>query len=472
MKNIKADLLIVGAGSGGLVLASGAAQLGADVVLVEGGKMGGDCLNYGCVPSKALLAAANRAYQINSSDQFGIRAKIFDFDYTEVMACVQKKIATIAPHDSQERFEKMGVNVIRHYAEFKDNKTVIAGQNEITARRIVIATGSRANIPNIVGLDTVKYLTNETLFDLRKAPHHLAVLGGGPIGVEMAQAHARLGVKTTLIEINRILQSHEPRFVEPVTKSLIDDGVRILENTDVDRVEKDRANIKLYLSSGETLLVSDLLVAAGRMPNIGNLSLSEAGIKYNGKGIQVNKNLQTTSRAVYAIGDVVAGSKFTHTASFHAGIVLKQILLGLPSKLRTNHIPQVTYTDPEIASVGIGYDAAIKQFGNKVERSCVSLKTNDRAITDSKTQGFIEILTIGRKLVGCTIIAKNAGELITFWAFIIARNLKISDINSMIPPYPTIGEVNKRVVSEYYASKVFGSKLLKLYVRIIQKYFK
>ena len=472
MKNIKADLLIVGAGSGGLVLASGAAQLGADVVLVEGGKMGGDCLNYGCVPSKALLAAANRAYQINSSDQFGIKAKIFDFDYTEVMAYVHKKISTIAPHDSQERFEKMGVNVIRHYAEFKDNKTVIAGQNEITARRIVIATGSRANIPNIVGLDTVKYLTNETLFDLRKAPHHLAVLGGGPIGVEMAQAHARLGVKTTLIEINRILQSHEPRFVEPVTKSLIDDGVRILENTDVDRVEKDRANIKLYLSSGETLLVSDLLVAAGRIPNIGNLSLSEAGIKYNGKGIQVNKNLQTTSRSVYAIGDVVAGSKFTHTASFHAGIVLKQILLGLPSKLRTNHIPQVTYTDPEIASVGIGYDAAIKQFGNKVERSCVSLKTNDRAITDSKTQGFIEILTIGRKLVGCTIIAKNAGELITFWAFIIARNLKISDINSMIPPYPTIGEVNKRVVSEYYASKVFGSKLLKLYVGIIQKYFK
>ena len=231
------------------------------------------------------------------------------------MAYVHKKIATIAPHDSQERFEKMGVNVIRHFANFKDNKTVIAGQNEITARRTVIATGSRAKIPNIEGLDTVKYLTNETLFDLRKAPRHLAILGGGPIGVEMAQAHARLGIKTTLIEINRILQSYDTRFVEPVAKSLIDDGVRILQNTGVNRVEQDRANIKLYLSSGETLLVSDLLVAAGRMPNIGNLSLSEAGIKYNGNGIQVNKNLQTTSRAVYAIGDVVAGSKFTHTAS-------------------------------------------------------------------------------------------------------------------------------------------------------------
>ena len=472
MNNIKADLLIIGAGSGGLVLASGAAQLGADVVLVEGNKMGGDCLNYGCVPSKALLAAANRAYQINSSDQFGIRTKIVDFDYAEVMAYVHKKIATIAPHDSQERFEKLGVKIIRHYAKFKDNKTVIAGQNEINARRTVIATGSRAKIPNIAGLDTVKYLTNETLFDLRKAPHHLAILGGGPIGMEMAQAHARLGIKTTLIEINRILQHYEPRFVEPVAQSLIDDGVRILENTVVDRVEQDGTNINLYLSSGETLLVSDLLIAAGRMPNLENLSLSGARIKYNGRGIQVNKNLRTTSRSVYAIGDVVAGSKFTHTASYHAGIVLKQILLGLPSKLRTNHIPQVMYTDPEIASVGIGYDAAFTQFGNKVERSCVSLKTNDRAITDSKTQGFIEILTIGRKLVGCTIIAKNAGELITFWAFIIARNLKISDVNSMIPPYPTIGEVNKRVVSEYYGSKVFGSKLLKLYVGIIQKYFK
>ena len=471
MNNIKADLLIIGAGSGGLVLASGAAQLGANVVLVEGNKMGGDCLNYGCVPSKALLAAANRAYQINSSDQFGIKAKIFDFDYTEVMACVHKKIATIAPHDSQERFEKMGVNVLRHCANFKDNKTVIAGQNEITARRTVIATGSRAKIPNIEGLDTVKYLTNETLFDLRKAPRHLAILGGGPIGVEIAQAHARLGIKTTLIEINRILQSYDTRFVEPVAESLIDDGVRILQNTGVNRVEQDRANIKLYLSSGKTLLVSDLLVAAGRMPNIDRLSLSKTRIKYNERGVQVNKNLRTTSRSVYAIGDVVAGSKFTHTASYHAGIVLKQILLGLPSKLRTNHIPQVTYSDPEIASVGIGYAAAVKRFGHKVERSCVSLKTNDRAITDSKTQGFIEILTIGRKLVGCTIIAKNAGELITFWAFIIARNLKISDVNSMIPPYPTIGEVNKRVVSEYYGRKVFGSKLLKLYVGIIQKYF-
>jgi len=472
MKHIKADLLIIGAGSGGLVLASGAAQLGADVVLVEGGKMGGDCLNYGCVPSKALLAAANIAYQINSSDQFGIRTEICDFDYAEVMAYVHKKIAAIAPHDSQERFEKMGVNVIRHYAKFKDNKTVIAGQNEITARRTVIATGSRATIPDIVGLDTVKYLTNETLFDLRKAPHHLAILGGGPIGVEMAQAHARLGIKTTLIEINRILQNYEPQFVKPIAKSLINDGVRILENTGVDRVEQNGTNINIYLSSGETLLVSDLLIAAGRMPNLDNLSLNEARIKYNGRGIQVNKNLRTTSRSVYAIGDVVAGSKFTHTASYHAGIVLKQILLGLPSKLRTNHIPQVIYTDPEIASVGIGYDVAVKRFGNKVERSCVSLKTNDRAITDSKTQGFIEILTIGRKLIGCTIIAKNAGELITFWAFIIARNLKISDVNSMIPPYPTIGEVNKRVVSEYYGSKVFGSKLLKLYVGVIQKYFK
>ena len=471
MNNIKADLLIIGAGSGGLVLASGAAQLGTTVVLVEGDKMGGDCLNYGCVPSKALLAAANRAYQINSSDQFGIRTKIFDFDYAEVMAYVHKKIATIAPHDSQERFEKMGVNVIRHYAKFKDNKTVIAGQNEITARRTVIATGSRAKIPNIEGLDTVKYLTNETLFDLRKAPRHLAILGGGPIGVEMAQAHARLGIKTTLIEINRILQSYDTRFVEPVAKSLIDDGVRILQNTVVNRVEQGRANIKLYLSSRKTLLVSDLLVAAGRMPNIDRLSLSQTRIKYNERGVQVNKNLRTTSHSVYAIGDVVAGSKFTHTASYHAGIVLKQILLGLPSKLRTNHIPQVTYSDPEIASVGIGYDAAVKRFGHKVERSCVSLKTNDRAITDSKTKGFIEILTVGRKLVGCTIISKNAGELITFWAFIIARKLKISDINSVIPPYPTIGEVNKRVVSEYYGRKVFGSKLLKLYVGIIQKYF-
>jgi len=310
------------------------------------------------------------------------------------------------------------------------------------------------------------------LFDLRKAPRHLAIIGGGPIGLEMAQAHARLGVKTTLIEMNRILQGHERRFVEPVEKSLIDDGVAILENTFVRRIEKDKADIKLHLSSGEVFLVSDLLIAAGRVPNIEQLTLEQAGIKYNEVGVNVDKNLRTTNRSVYAIGDIVEGSRFTHTASYHAGIVLKKILLGLPSKLRTDHIPQVTYTDPEIASVGFNFDDAVKRFGKKVARSCVSLKTNDRAITDSKTEGSVEVLLLGRKVIGCSITSKNAGELISFWAFIIAKNIRISNINSLVPPYPTLGEVNKRVVSEYYAPKVFGNKLLKYYVGVVQRLFK
>ena len=472
MKNIKVDLLVIGGGSGGLVLASGAAQLGVNVVLVEGDRMGGDCLNYGCVPSKALLAAANTAYQVNNSDKFGIKAERISSNYAEVMAYVEKKIAAIAPHDSQERFEEMGVKVIRQYAKFKDHKTIIAGDYEITARRIVLATGSRAKIPNIKGLDEVSYLTNETLFDLRKAPKHLAIIGGGPIGLEMAQAHARLGVKTTLVEVNRILQGYERRFVEAVEKSLIDDGVNILENTDITKVEKDKADIKLHLSSRQVFVVSDLLIAAGRVPNTEQLGLEQAGVKYNEFGVQVDKNLRTTNRLVYAIGDIVEGSRFTHTASYHAGIVLKKILLGLPFKLRTDHIPQVTYTDPEIASVGFNFDDAVKRFGKKVERSCVNLKTNDRAITDSRTEGFVEVLLLGRKVIGCTITSKNAGELISFWAFVIAKNLKISDINAMVPPYPTLGEVNKRVVSEYYAPKVFGNKPLKLYIAIIQKFFR
>ena len=237
MKKIKTDLLVIGAGSGGLVVASGAVQLGANVVLVEGGRMGGDCLNYGCVPSKALLAAANTAKQVNQSDKFGIKAEIVDLDYARVMSYVEKKIAEIAPHDSQERFEAMGVTVLRDYAQFKDPKTVVVGNSEITARRIVLATGSKAKIPNIKGLDKVNYLTNESLFDLRKAPLHLAIIGGGPIGVEMAQAHARLGVKTTIIEIKTIMQGYERRVVEPIQKSLINDGVNILEGTVVDRVE-------------------------------------------------------------------------------------------------------------------------------------------------------------------------------------------------------------------------------------------
>ncbi len=472
MQNIKIDLLVIGAGSGGLFLASGAAQLGANVVLVEGDQMGGDCLNYGCVPSKALLAAANIAHQVNHSDKFGIKAEIVGSNYAEIMAYVEKKIAAIAPQDSQERFEQMGVKVIRQYAKFKDRKTIIAGEYEITARRIVLATGSKAKIPNIEGLNKVNYLTNETLFDLKKAPNHLAIIGGGPIGLEMAQAHARIGVKTTLIEMSRILQGYDRRFVEPVEQSLIDDGVNIIENTFVNRVEKDKADIKLHLSSGEVLLVSDLLISAGRVPNIEQLALEKAGVHYNEFGVKVDKNLRTTNRSVYAIGDIVEGSRFTHTASYHAGIVLKKILLGLPSKLRTDHIPQVTYTSPEIASVGMNFEDAVKRYGKKVERSCVNLESNDRAITDSKTEGFIEVLLLGRKLIGCSITAKNAGELISFWAFIIAKNIRISDINAMVPPYPTMGEVNKRVVNEYYAPKIFGNKLLKHYVGVIQRFFK
>ena len=472
MKKIKADLLVIGAGSGGLVVASGAAQLGANVVLVEGDRMGGDCLNYGCVPSKALLAAANTAKQVNQSDKFGIKAEIVNLDYTEVMAYVEKKIAEIAPHDSQERFEEMGVTVLRDYAKFKDPKTVVVGNNEITARRIVLATGSRAKIPNINGLDKVNYLTNESLFDLRKSPRHLAIIGGGPIGVEMAQAHARLGVRTTIIEINRIMQGYERRFVEPVYKSLIDDGVNILEDTVVDRVENDRSSIKLHLSSAGSLVVSDLLIAAGRAPNIEKLTLTEAGIKYNDRGVIVGRNLKTTNRSVYAIGDLVDGPSFTHTASYHAGIVLKKILFGLSSTMQTIHIPLVTYTDPEIASVGLNFNDAVKRFGNKVKRSCVNLESNDRAITDSKTEGFVEVVLLGRKVIGCTIVCKNAGELISFWAFIISRNLKISNVNSMVPPYPTLGEVNKRVVSEYYAPKLFGNSFLKFYVKVFQKIFK
>ena len=240
------------------------------------------------------------------------------------MSYVEKKIAEIAPHDSQERFEAMGVTVLRDYAQFKDPKTVVVGNSEITARRIVLATGSMAKIPNIKGLDKVNYLTNESLFDLRKAPRHLAIIGGGPIGVEMAQAHARLGVKTTIIEINTIMQGYERRFVEPIQKSLIDDGVNILEDTVVDRVENDRSSIKLHLSSAGSLVVSDLLIAAGRVPDIEKLGLAEAGIKYNELGVVVDRNLQTTNQSVYAIGDLVDGPSFTHTASYHAGIVLKK----------------------------------------------------------------------------------------------------------------------------------------------------
>ncbi|MEE4187202.1 MAG: FAD-dependent oxidoreductase, partial [Roseobacter sp.] len=367
MKRIKADVLIIGAGSGGLSVAAGAAQMGAKVVLLEGHKMGGDCLNFGCVPSKALIASGKAAFAQRHSGVYGVADAPGQADYAAVKDHVHDVIAQIEPVDSQKRFEGFGVEVIREFGTFISPTEVQAGDTVITARRIVIATGSSPLVPPIPGLDTVPYETNETLFDLRDKPEHLLIIGGGPIGMEMAQAHVRLGSKVTVIEGAKALGKDDPELAAVVLDSLRDEGVVIKEDALAAEIKGEAGAIEVVTRDGRRIKGSHLLVAVGRKANTDKLGLEAAGIRTWRNGIKVDAGLRTSNRKVYAIGDVAGGLQFTHVAGYHAGVIIRSMLFGLPSKAKTAHIPWATYTDPELAQVGLTEAQARKSHGNKLE---------------------------------------------------------------------------------------------------------
>ena len=325
MKTLTPHLCIIGAGSAGLSVAAGAAQLGADVVLVEKGEMGGDCLNTGCVPSKALLAAGKAAQQGRNAGRFGVTFHEPEIDFAAVGAHVHGVIAQIAPHDSVERFEGLGVTVLRERATFIDRRTVQAGSTLVRAKRFVIATGSTPAVVPIPGLEDVPYLTNESEFDLTERPRHLVVIGGGPIGCEMAQAHRRLGSRVTVLEKFTIMPKDDPELVGVVRDRLKDEGVDIREGADVTRIEGGEGELTVHVD-GEALACSHILVATGRAPTVGGLGLEAAGVAYSGKGIPVDRRLRTSNRKIYAIGDVTGGYQFTHQAGYHAGIVVQNAL--------------------------------------------------------------------------------------------------------------------------------------------------
>jgi pyruvate/2-oxoglutarate dehydrogenase complex dihydrolipoamide dehydrogenase (E3) component len=335
---IACDLCVIGAGSAGLSVAAAAAQFGERVVLIEKAEMGGDCLNYGCVPSKALIAAARHAHCVTEGQAFGITAPAPRIDFAAVHDHIHGVIGAIAPHDSQERFEGLGVQVIRAPARFTDPHTVSAGGEEIRARRFVIATGSRPAIPPIPGLDEVEYFTNETVFDNRTALERLVVLGAGPIGLELAQAFRRLGCEVVVAEAAEPLANEDPELVQVVLDRLAAEGVEILAHARVGRVARAGKAIEVtYSRDGKdaTLSASHLLVATGRAPGVEDLGLEAAGIDYSKKGITVDAGLRTSNRKVYAIGDVAGGLQFTHVAAYHAGLVVKNALFGLPIRAPT-----------------------------------------------------------------------------------------------------------------------------------------
>ncbi|MDV7142569.1 FAD-dependent oxidoreductase [Tropicimonas sp. TH_r6] len=469
MDRIETDLCIIGAGSGGLSLAAGAVQMGARVVLIEGGEMGGDCLNYGCVPSKALISAGKRAQAMRSGHRFGVAPVDPQVDFEAAIDHVRSAIETIAPHDSQERFEGLGVHVIRDWARFTGPDEVVAGDTRIRARRFVVATGSRPFVPPIAGLDEVPFLTNETLFEQRTRPDHLLILGAGPIGLEMAQAHHRLGCEVTVLEAMSALGTEDPEMAAVVLARLREEGIEIRENCAAEAVQAVDGGIVLETASGR-ISGSHLLVATGRSPNLERLDLESAGVEYTRRGVTVDDALRSSNRRIYAIGDAAAGQmNFTHVAGYHAGVLARSLLFGLPAKAQDAHIPRAIYTDPELAQVGLTEAQAQARYGARLEVVRFAYAESDRAIAEGATEGLIKVMIHRGRPVGVSIAGAQAGEMIAPWALMIANGLKMKAMANTVLPYPTLAEIGKRAAGAYFSPQLFGSETVKRLVRFVQR---
>ena len=461
---IETDICVIGGGSAGLVVASGASQMGSDAVLIEKGLMGGDCLNYGCVPSKALIAAGRAAAEARAADRFGVQARV-DVDFGRVQAHVKDVIAGIAPHDSVVRFEGLGVKVIQAAAQFVSPAEVIAGDVRIKARRFVIATGSSPLVPPIPGLDQISWFTNETIFDNTTLPDHLIIIGGGPIGMELAQAHRNLGARVSVIEMFTALGADDPELAQVVTDCLRRDGIDLHENTRVTGVEAAGDGVAVLAEcNGEMLRIegSHLLLAAGRKANIEGLGLDVANVKTGPKGIEVDQHLRTANDKIYAIGDVTGGLQFTHMAGFEAGIVLRSALFRLPAKGITNAAPWVTYTEPELANVGLK-EAEARAMHGEIRILRWPFSENDRARAERDEDGLVKIITTKKgRILGAGIVGKNAGDLIQPWTLAIQNKMKIGAMAGVIAPYPTRGEASKRAAGSYYTKSLFSERTRKI----------
>jgi pyruvate/2-oxoglutarate dehydrogenase complex dihydrolipoamide dehydrogenase (E3) component len=471
---LKPDLCVIGAGAGGLSVAAGAAQMGANVVLIEGAEMGGDCLNVGCVPSKSILAAGHAAFNARkNATKFGIDIPIVNTDMQKVHDHIQDVISAIAPHDSVERFEGLGVHVIKGYAAFTSPKEIDVNGQKIRAKKFVIATGSVPFIPPISGLMDVPYLTNETIFNLTTLPDHIIIIGGGPIGCEMSQAFCHLGAKVTVITRSTIMPRDDVDIVDIARKRLINDGIDVYEETDIKHIVKNGSVIQIDIETKNnvkrSIIGSHLLVATGRKPNIDGLKLNAANVNYGDHGIPVDAGMRTNNKRIFALGDCTKTYQFTHIAGYQAGIVLQRALFKLPAKANYATLPYVTYTDPEVATVGMNETAAKKQMKpGSYQISTWPYKDNDRAQAERSTDGFIKaIIKPNGRILGMTAVGKGAGELIPLWSLAISKGMKVKDIAQLIVPYPTYSEVSKRVAGSYFTPKIF-SPMVKKIVRFIQ----
>lgn len=452
------DLIVIGAGSAGLSVTAGAAQLGVRVALIERDRMGGDCLNAGCVPSKALLAASRAARSMREAGRFGITPVQPMIDWDALRAHVHGVIADIAPVDSEERYRGLGATVIRGEARFVDAGTVAVDGQRLTARRFVVAAGSRPAVPGLPGL--TRYWTNETLFDLAERPGHLLILGGGPIGLEMADAFSGLGCRVTVIEAHRIAAREDLELADGLRAELAGRGVGFMEGTAVAAVEAGPA---ILLQDGRRIAGSHLLVAAGRTPNLEALDLAAGGITAAPDGIVTDAGLRSISNPwVFAAGDIAAprgiGPRaFTHVGSYHAGIIIRRALFRLPAKVDYRALPRVTYTDPELAQTGMTEHEA-REAGLPVQVLRWPLAENDRAMAERDTAGLVKLVIHRNRVKGAGILAPHAGEMISQWSLAIARGTPLSALAGLIVPYPTRAEAGKRAAGAFYTPRLFSPR--------------
>ena len=464
------DLAVIGAGAAGLSVTAVAAQLGLRVALIERDRMGGDCLNFGCVPSKALLAASHAAQAARAASRFGVHLPEPEIDWGAVREHLDGVIAAIVPTDSEARFRALGATVLRGEARFAAPDALVVEGRRLDARRIVIAAGSTAAVPPIPGLHRVPYLTNTTIFALPRRPEHLLILGGGPVGLELADAFAGLGSRVTLLEASTIAGKEDPELVGGLRACLMARGIAVLEGASVAAIEPGPTAV---LADGRSIAGSDLLVAVGRRPNLDALDLGAGNVHATRAGIATDRGLRSlTNRRVYAVGDIadprgVGPRAFTHVGSYHAGIVIRRALFRIPARIDYAALPRVTYTHPELAQVGMT-EAEARAAGHRIAVLRWPLADNDRATAERDTAGLVKLVVAGGRVLGAGILAPNAGEMIGLWALAIAQRVKLAALASLIAPYPTRTEAGKRAAAGFFVPRLFAPRT-KMLVRLLAR---
>jgi len=447
------DIVVIGGGAGGLVVAAGGASLGAKVALVEKHKMGGDCLNYGCVPSKTLLKSAKVAHLMRTASDYGVPSHNPVPQIADVMERVAGVIRGIEPNDSAERFRGLGVDVIFGDGRFTAPDCFEVNGRKLTARTFVIATGSRPGVPPVPGIDTVPYLTNETVFNLREQVPSMIVIGAGPIGCEMAQGFGRLGTRVTVVDVApQIMPREDADMAQVVRTQMEHDGIDFLLDASIIRVDGAKHDISMLVRSKDgterTLQATHLLVAAGRRANVEGLGLEAAGVEVEKGKITSDANLRTTNPHIYVCGDVAGGLQFTHLAGHHAGVLLRQAIFRMSWAKPSPHVPWATYTDPELARIGLSETEA-KKSGSAYKVYRFGFDDLDRARTEGETEGFAKVITDPKgKILGAAIVGPHAGEVICEYVLAVNKGMKLNELAGIIHIYPTFAEINKRVADQ------------------------